>query len=251
MTDHPQPDPARPYHLGFKDRLRVLREQWAHPPNDFRHYETAYQGIAGWLSRAQAQWLFNQAKRTDVRGDLVEIGSAYGRSTVCMGWGLKISDNGRVYAVDPHSGGLVMREQMEDANAFSSLDAFKSNIRRFGLQRFVQPVVMTSEDAIAELPDVRARLVFVDGWHSYEAARADILGWSPKVVPGGIVAVHDYLDEGVRNAVKDSLETLGLDPSSVKLVDQNMACFQPSTKATTSFGEPTNAATQQDQRPAA
>jgi len=35
-------------------------------------------------------------------------------------------------------------------------------------------------------------LLFIDGDHDYKAVVGDIAGWVPKVVPGGIVAFHDY-----------------------------------------------------------
>lgn len=35
-------------------------------------------------------------------------------------------------------------------------------------------------------------LLFIDGAHDYAAVKADILSWTPAVVPGGIVAFHDY-----------------------------------------------------------
>ena len=38
-------------------------------------------------------------------------------------------------------------------------------------------------------------LLFVDGDHSYRAVRRDIAGWTPKVVPGGVVCFHDFKTE--------------------------------------------------------
>jgi len=35
-------------------------------------------------------------------------------------------------------------------------------------------------------------MVFVDGGHTYDACCGDILNWTPHVVDGGIIAVHDY-----------------------------------------------------------
>lgn len=35
-------------------------------------------------------------------------------------------------------------------------------------------------------------LVFIDGDHSYEGAKRDILAWKPKLKIGGILAGHDY-----------------------------------------------------------
>ena len=34
--------------------------------------------------------------------------------------------------------------------------------------------------------------IFIDGDHSYEAVRADLAAWEPKLVPGGILAGHDF-----------------------------------------------------------
>lgn len=35
-------------------------------------------------------------------------------------------------------------------------------------------------------------LLFVDGDHNYASVKADIAGWTPRVVSGGMVAFHDY-----------------------------------------------------------
>lgn len=57
-------------------------------------------------------------------------------------------------------------------------------------------------------------LVFVDGDHSYESAKSDIISWLPHVRTGGIIAVHDYftvdqkegaLFPGVKKAVDELL----------------------------------------------
>jgi hypothetical protein len=43
-------------------------------------------------------------------------------------------------------------------------------------------------------------LVFIDGDHSYNGAKGDILSWLPNIKPGGIMAVHDY---GKKEVYKD------------------------------------------------
>lgn len=35
-------------------------------------------------------------------------------------------------------------------------------------------------------------LLLVDGDHNYDTVKKDILGWAPKVVPGGVIIFHDY-----------------------------------------------------------
>jgi len=34
--------------------------------------------------------------------------------------------------------------------------------------------------------------IFIDGDHRYKAVKADIANWVPKIVPGGVIAFHDY-----------------------------------------------------------
>jgi hypothetical protein len=36
-------------------------------------------------------------------------------------------------------------------------------------------------------------LLWIDGDHSYAGADLDLRKWSPFVIPGGILALHDYL----------------------------------------------------------
>ncbi len=42
------------------------------------------------------------------------------------------------------------------------------------------------------IPTKFADLVFIDGDHSYNGAKGDILAWIPNIKPGGIMAVHDF-----------------------------------------------------------
>lgn len=48
-------------------------------------------------------------------------------------------------------------------------------------------------------------LLFVDGDHSYEGAAADLINWSPHVVPGGWVLVDDYNMPPVMAACRNCL----------------------------------------------
>jgi len=43
--------------------------------------------------------------------------------------------------------------------------------------------------------DGPVHLLFVDGDHTYEGVMADIAGWAPKIVPGGVIAFHDFETE--------------------------------------------------------
>jgi hypothetical protein len=71
------------------------------------------------------------------------------------------------------------------------------------------------DKAVAELGGVD--FVFIDGNHSYEGLRDDWEGWSPRVVSGGIVALHDsrsYDGHDIESAgsVKFTREIITRDP---------------------------------------
>jgi hypothetical protein len=53
--------------------------------------------------------------------------------------------------------------------------------------------------------DDSVSLLYLDGDHSYEGVMRDLRLWYPKVVKGGIIAGHDYLNKsyGVNKAVSD------------------------------------------------
>jgi len=60
-----------------------------------------------------------------------------------------------------------------------------------------------SVNAAPRIPDHSLDFVFIDALHTYDAVKADIRAWYPKVRPGGIVAGHDYNWPGVRQAVDE------------------------------------------------
>ena len=61
--------------------------------------------------------------------------------------------------------------------------------------------------AIAQAEGLKFDMVFIDGDHSYEMVKADILCWKLLVRKGGLLTGHDYSDkhDGVVNAVHELL----------------------------------------------
>jgi predicted O-methyltransferase YrrM len=211
------------FRLTAADRVAALVARVRYPPSRFEHHYPRWNGITGWLSARQGARLFDLARCTDARGDIVEIGSAFGRSTVALALGTRARGGGKVYGIDPHTGGTGLVERYGPlARTFSSLGPFLQNIVRFGLQDIIVPITLRSDEAAAVWPGGPIRLLFVDGWHDYDACRRDILSWARWVAPGGILVIHDYDWPDVRRAVDDCLPQLngfgGLDTE-----DPNMA----------------------------
>jgi len=147
----------------------------------------AQQPIEGWLSVHEALLLFHLAKRNSAQGDIVEIGSWKGKSTVCLGLGVKASGTKRIiHAVDPHEGKI----RIGDKKGSSTLVAFRRNVEKADLMGIISPVVSTSE-AYAMKWRAPISFLFIDGLHDYEHAKEDYMLWSPYVSDGGIIAFHD------------------------------------------------------------
>ncbi len=214
------------YHLTFICQLLSKLEKCIFSHDDFRHYRTRWNGIYGWLTDKQAKWLFEMAS-TAQSGGIVEIGSYYGRSTVCLGLGVSLANSyNKVYSIDPHTGGKGFRKKFEVKDSYSSLEGFKNNLERFLLNEKVVPIIKTSADALSEWHGQKISLLFIDGWHTYDAVKHDILGWSKHVISGGIVALHDYQDKEVRRAIHDSIVLTGMSETDLEHIDDGMVFFR-------------------------
>ncbi|HBK17164.1 MAG TPA: hypothetical protein DDZ38_00900, partial [Gammaproteobacteria bacterium] len=62
------------------------------------------------------------------------------------------------------------------------------------LEPFVIPVVTTSALA-GQAFSMRLSMVFIDGGHSLDAAVTDYRTWAPRIVEGGILAIHDIFPD--------------------------------------------------------
>ena len=75
-----------------------------------------------------------------------------------------------------------------------TLPFFRAAIHDAGLEDHVVAVVGRSPD-VARHWSTPAALVFIDGGHGAEPARADYAGWAPHVALGGTLAIHDVFPD--------------------------------------------------------
>ena len=131
----------------------------------------------------------------------VEVGSYCGRSTVWLGAAAR-SCGRVVHAVDHHGGSEENQPGWEwhdpsliDPNSgrLNTLPHFRLTISRAGLSDVVVEELGESTTVAARFQGLAA-LVFIDGGHGREVARADWLAWSPRVSPGGLLAIHDVFE---------------------------------------------------------
>jgi predicted O-methyltransferase YrrM len=150
--------------------------------------------VPGMFARDEIRVLYRTARDALGPGDIAEIGSWKGRTTVTMG--LALRDAGvkdcRIYAIDHHLGSAEHAERI--ACEGSTLAAFRKNVRDAGVEDLVEEMVMLSPAAgkILRERGVRLRMAFIDGAHDEESVRTDIRLMLPLMRAGGILAFHDY-----------------------------------------------------------
>jgi predicted O-methyltransferase YrrM len=144
--------------------------------------------LEGMLSLKESAWLYRAARG---RREIVEIGSYRGKSCVIMARG-SLAGGGagaQITAIDPHAVGRDSpRFEFHQKDRAVLLDA----VGRHGVGRLVNEMVMTSREALERWDGRAIDLLWVDGDHSYEAARFDLEAWGEFVRPGGVAAAHDY-----------------------------------------------------------
>ncbi len=132
----------------------------------------------------------------------VEIGSYCGRSTVWLGAAARLSGT-KLYAVDHHRGSEENQVGWEwhdptlvdpATQQINTFPLFQETMSRCGLNDVVCAVVGDSP-TIASTWTKPIALLFIDGGHGTEVARADYEGWTPHVVVGGLLAIHDVFGD--------------------------------------------------------
>ncbi len=133
---------------------------------------------------------------------LLEVGSYCGRSTVWLGAAARAAGT-IVYAVDHHHGSDENQAGWEhhdptvvDARTgrMDTLPTFRATIDDAGLEDVVVGVVGRSA-IVAVHWRTPVALLFIDGGHGVQPARADYAGWTPHVAPGGTLAIHDVFPD--------------------------------------------------------
>lgn len=56
-----------------------------------------------------------------------------------------------------------------------------------------------------EVKDNSLDFIFIDADHAYESVKKDIMAWTPKLKPGGLLSGHDLDHSGVEQAVNELL----------------------------------------------
>ncbi len=109
---------------------------------------------------------------------LAKVASHYGR--------------GPVVAIDPHNSPILLDHS--GAAKASSYQEFLHALKSNSVEQFVEPLVDYSTE-VAKSWNRPIRILWIDGDHSFKGASDDLNSFLPYLVPNGVVAFHDALNQ--------------------------------------------------------
>lgn len=179
--------------------------------SEFLGLARRFGAIEGWINDIEGYVLYRLARDGEGEGAIVEIGSWMGKSTAWLAAGSMARAREPVHAIDTFAGSPEHQETAVLREEGTTYHRFTDNLEKAGVFDHVEPLVATSLEAAADWDGRPVRLLFIDGDHSYEAAKADLDAWLPYVAPGGYVVFDDVIDSfpGVQRVVADATGTAG------------------------------------------
>ncbi len=141
-------------------------------------------------------------------GPALEVGTYCGKSAVYLGAAAQAVGSvggvpATVFTVDHHRGSEENQAGWEHHDAsvvdpefglMDTLGVFRKTIARAGLEEHVVAVVGASSTVAAHWRTPLS-LLFIDGGHGVEPARADFRGWAHHVQRDGLLAIHDVFPD--------------------------------------------------------
>ncbi len=134
-------------------------------------------------------------------GTWLEVGAWCGKSAVYLGAAAEATDS-LLYSLDHHHGSEENQAGWEHFDEtlvdpadgrLNTLPTWQRTIARAGLESTVVALVGASTIVAAHFAQP-LDVLFIDGGHGHDVAWADYRAWTPKVVAGGLLLIHDVFE---------------------------------------------------------
>jgi hypothetical protein len=126
--------------------------------------------------------------------EIVELGVFQGRTALQLAWGASLGHGAHVTGIDPwDSEGNVYDPPFTDAESRGWANHWVGSLGYSDKIRLVQAFSQDVAETWDEVGDAKpVGLLYVDGDHTKEGAKLDIVSWAPHLAPGARIAVDDY-----------------------------------------------------------
>lgn len=133
---------------------------------------------------------------------LLEVGTYCGKSALYMSGAARAAGT-VLFTVDHHRGSEENQAGWEHHDAalvdprtgrMDTLPVLRRNLEDAGVEDVVIAVVGDSP-TVARFWQTPLAFLFIDGGHGDDPAWADYRTWEPKLVPGGLLAIHDVFPD--------------------------------------------------------
>src|SRR5256885_6982673 len=157
----------------------------------------AAEAARGFMPPDEGLALHDAAAATTVDGPFLEIGSYCGKSAVYVGAAARARGT-VLFSVDHHRGSEENQPGWEyhepdlvdpAVGRIDTLPFFRRTIHDAGLEDVVIATVADSP-TLARFWETPLAFLFIDGGHGTEPAHRDYELWTPKIAPGGTLAIH-------------------------------------------------------------
>ncbi len=156
------------------------------------HAPQAVNRVGGFLSEREIRFLALLGGSRLADGEVLEIGSFQGKSTIVLGKAAKLAGDRRISAVDPLDSQYHL-DRARSQGFRTPRDLFEHNLSKTGLLDFVNFHQMYSQE-LGKTWKAPLRLLWIDGDHSYRGTISDFETFSPFLSDGAIVAFHDTIN---------------------------------------------------------
>lgn len=156
----------------------------------------------GFMPPDEGEVLHRVARERLPHGPVLEVGTYCGKSAVYLGAAAR-EVGGTVFTVDHHRGSEENQAGWEHHDAtlvdpavglMDTLPRFRRTIAQAGLEDQVVAIIGASA-TVARHWSTPLSMLFIDGGHGVEPARDDYASWTPHVMPGGMLVIHDVFPD--------------------------------------------------------
>lgn len=166
------------------------------------HRSSVYDATKGFMPSTEGDALRVAASSVAAMGPMLEVGAYCGKSAILLGDVAEFAGS-VLFSVDHHRGSEENQAGWEhhdhdvvDAatDRMDTLPFFRRAIEAVELEHHVIAVVGHSA-VVAAAWRTPLAFCFIDGGHGTEPAHRDFAGWTPHVMSGGLLAIHDVFPD--------------------------------------------------------